>query len=73
VRVFQQATGMTPHTYVLDVRIKRARQLLHQGQAIAQVAQATGFVDQSHFHKQFKRILGVTPGQYRKFLQDPRR
>lgn len=69
-RVFRQATGMPPHAYLLDVRIRRARQLLRQGQPLAETAYATGFVDQSHFHRQFKRVVGVTPGQYRNFLQD---
>lgn len=63
-RVFQQAYGIPPHAYLEGVRISRARELLKQGQPIAWVALATGFVDQSHFTRRFKRHLGVTPGKY---------
>ncbi|HBZ55962.1 MAG TPA: AraC family transcriptional regulator, partial [Syntrophobacteraceae bacterium] len=52
--------------------IRRARGMLSQGRPIAEVAQATGFSDQSHLTRHFKRILGVTPGQYRNSVQDRR-
>ncbi len=66
-QLFKQSTGTTPHQYVIRCRIERAQQLLKQGKlTIADIARAVGFVDQSHFHRHFKRLIGVTP---RAFLQ----
>ena len=56
--------GLTPHAYLNHIRVLRARDLLRQGCPIAQAAVNVGFVDQSHLHRHFKRIVGVTPGQY---------
>jgi AraC-like DNA-binding protein len=50
--------------------VYRARDLLRSGVPIAEAALRTGFVDQSHLNRHFKRIIGVTPGQYRKNVQD---
>jgi AraC family transcriptional regulator len=64
-RLFKQSTGVTPHQYVIQCRVERARQLLVQGGlTIGQVASAVGFTDQSHLTYHFKRLLGVTPRQY---------
>ncbi|MFM5165237.1 helix-turn-helix domain-containing protein [Aeromonas rivipollensis] len=65
VRAFSQHYGMTPHAYLLDRRIRHARALLKQGQPLAEVALASGFADQAHFQRQFKRRVAATPGQYR--------
>jgi AraC-like DNA-binding protein len=73
LRLFQQTTGLSPHAYLLQLRITRAKALLLAGVPIAQVALDTGFADQSHFTRSFKRLLGVTPGQYlphRNIVQD---
>lgn len=64
LRVFRRDMGMTPHAYLTHVRVLRARALLRMGYPIAQAAVNVGFVDQSHLHRHFKRIVGVTPGQY---------
>ena len=65
---------MTPHAYLLDQRIRHARTLLRQGQPLAEVALASGFADQAHFQRQFKRRVAATPGQYKAQLvpQDER-
>lgn len=63
-RVFRQATGLPPHAYLNQVRIERAKTLLLPEQPIAHIAAEIGFVDQSHLTRHFKRIVGVTPGQY---------
>ncbi len=63
-RVFERAVGVPPHVYQLDVRLTRAADLLAAGKKIVAVAMETGFCDQSHFHKAFKRKFGVTPRQY---------
>jgi AraC-like DNA-binding protein len=64
IRLFRAGTGMPPHRYLLAQRIRRARRLLEDGHPIADVAAATGFADQSHLHRHFRRGLGVTPGEY---------
>lgn len=63
-RLFLKTTGMSPHDYLIQVRIKKARDLLSQGHDIVDVALDTGFVDQSHFTRSFKRAMGITPGSY---------
>lgn len=65
IRAFRAATGFTPHAYLLNARVNRGRQLLGEGQALAEVAYRLGFADQSHFQRVFKAYVGVTPGQYR--------
>jgi AraC-like DNA-binding protein len=64
VRLFRKATGLPPHAYLTQIRIEKAKALLFQGWPIARVAAEVGFVDQSHFTRRFKSIVGVTPGQY---------
>lgn len=64
VRVFNRHYGMTPHAYLLNQRIRQARALLAQGRPLVEVALATGFSDQAHFQRQFKRLVAATPGQY---------
>ena len=65
---FKRATGLPPHQYVLDRRVERAKQFLQTGSDIhlAEVAAEAGFSDQSQFSHHFKRLIGVTPGQFRK-------
>lgn len=65
IRAFRAATGLTPHAYLINGRVNRGRQLLRDGQALAEVAYRLGFADQSHFQRVFKAHVGVTPGQYR--------
>lgn len=64
-RVFRQATGMPPHTWLKQRRLVRARELLRQGATALEVAFTLGFSDQSHLTRQFKQAYGVTPGMYR--------
>ena len=70
VRVFRDQVGLPPHSYLTQVRVKRAKTLLDQGWPIAQVALEVGFADQSHLNRRFKGIVGMSPGQYRKIVQD---
>jgi AraC family transcriptional regulator len=66
-QLFKQSTGITPHQYVIHCRIERAKELLMQRKlTISDVAKVVGFVDQSHFHRHFKRLVGITP---KAFLQ----
>jgi AraC-like DNA-binding protein len=63
-RSFCRKIGMPPHAYQLQVRIARAKSALRTGSSIARVALATGFADQSHFTRVFKRLVGDTPARY---------
>ncbi|HEY9606689.1 MAG TPA: AraC family transcriptional regulator [Allocoleopsis sp.] len=64
LRLFKQSMGVTPHQYILQCRIEKAKCLLQHGElSIADVAARVGFCDQSHFTRYFKRIVGVTPKQ----------
>jgi len=65
LRVFRKAVGFPPHEFLINVRVEKARQLIAKGHPLAFTAMATGFYDQSHLNKHFKRIIGLTPGQYR--------
>lgn len=63
-RVFSEQFGMPPHAFQTQLRVLRAKALLGEGQLIPQVAAQTGFADQSHLTRHFKRLVGVPPGQY---------
>jgi AraC family transcriptional regulator len=66
-RQFRAATGLPPYQFVLARRVDRAKRLLQGGDSssLAQVAARAGFSDQSQFSRHFKRLVGVTPGQFR--------
>ena len=64
VTVFREQVGIPPHQFVCRTRIDQARTLLRQGLPPAAVAVDTGFCDQSHMSRHFKRIFGTTPGSY---------
>jgi len=66
-RQFKRATGLPPHQYVILRCVERAKQLLQAGTdlSLAQVAVCSGFSDQSQLCHHFKRLVSVTPGQFR--------
>lgn len=64
LRIFRDEFGLPPYEYQNQVRLARAKTLLRQGAAIARVASETGYADQSHMTRQFRRFLGITPRQY---------
>lgn len=73
LRVFHNQVGFPPHEYQTQVRIAHARKLLLEGRPISHVALETGFCDQSHLSRNFKRIVGMTPGRFSsqsKIVQD---
>jgi AraC-like DNA-binding protein/quercetin dioxygenase-like cupin family protein len=63
-RVFRAEVGIPPHAYQVQLRILRAKALLREGRKPAEVAAATGFVDQSHFSRHFRWLVKLTPGRY---------
>jgi AraC-like DNA-binding protein len=77
LRVFRGQTGLPPHAYLNQLRVRLARQLLDQGVPPAEVAATVGFTDQAHLTRHFKRVMGVPPGAYQrergagKNVQDP--
>ncbi|PSB05378.1 AraC family transcriptional regulator [filamentous cyanobacterium CCP2] len=65
LRLFKLRVGLTPHQYILQCRIDKAKSLLqHSHLSIAEIALRVGFCDQSHFTRYFKRVVGVTPMQF---------
>lgn len=65
IRAFKKRYGVAPHEYQTNRRIQYAKARLRAGAPIAQVALDTGFADQAHFQRVFKRMTAATPGQYR--------
>jgi AraC family transcriptional regulator len=61
-RLFKQSTKLSPHQYVIQCRIDRAKQLLLQRElSIAEISHSLGFTHQSHFSHHFKRLVGSSP------------
>jgi AraC family transcriptional regulator len=67
--VFKASTGMSPHRFVIERRIDRARDLLRRDdKTISEIAYAVGFSSQSHLTANFRRTMGVTPRKFRQSL-----
>lgn len=72
IRIFRAATGLSPYAYLEQIRVHRAAQMLRDGLGVSRVAFLTGFSDQSHLTRLFKRLTGVPPGEYqRSALRSP--
>ncbi len=68
IRTFKQHFGMTPYAYLINKRIQCSQQQLKNGTAISTIALDTGFADQAHFQRTFKRLVAATPDEYRRSL-----
>lgn len=64
-RAFSRRFGLPPHAYVMGRRLEAARDLILDGQALADVAAEVGFADQAHLNRRFRQFLGTSPGRYR--------
>ncbi|MBB5337104.1 AraC family ligand binding domain-containing protein [Pectinatus brassicae] len=64
LRLFTKQTGISPYSYLETIRINKAKALLQHGTLPIDAALQTGFTDQSHFSKFFKKFIGLTPKQY---------
>ena len=66
-RRFRQLLRISPMEYVLSLKIQEAQRLLTTTRnSVGDIAAATGFYDQSHFTKRFRKVTGITPLTYRK-------
>lgn len=70
LRAFREAYGLPPHSYLTQYRVRKACALIRRGAGLAEAAVAVGFVDQAHLSRHFRKILGITPGQYRRAVQE---
>lgn len=70
IKAFKQATGETPHRWLLRLRTSKAQALLLGSLSIAEIAQECGFADQSHFTRVFRSLVGVPPGLWRRHCSD---
>lgn len=68
-RSFEKSTGMTPHAYQRQARVRLAKNLIRAHTPLGEIAAATGFSDQAHLTRWFRRMMGVTPGIYQKAMQ----
>ncbi|HEY1002530.1 MAG TPA: AraC family transcriptional regulator [Streptosporangiaceae bacterium] len=70
IRSFRTEVGMPPYAWLAQHRVSAARALLERGCRPAEAAAMTGFADQAHLTRWFRRVVGVTPGVYRNSVQD---
>lgn len=68
ISLFRQVTGIPPHQFQIAVRIDHARRMLPSSTPLSTIATASGFADQSHLNRHFKRQYGFTPGVFRRMF-----
>jgi hypothetical protein len=67
---FKAATGITPHQWILNARLRRAEEMLSDGDLpLSEIAISTGFSEQSNFNRAFRRAVGIAPGGWRRQFQ----
>jgi transcriptional regulator GlxA family with amidase domain len=66
IRAFRRELGITPHSWLIQLRLRVGASLLERGESIASIACDVGFADQAHFTRHFKRLHGETPNRFRK-------
>jgi transcriptional regulator GlxA family with amidase domain len=64
IKLFRDEYGLPPMKYLMHMRVARARTLLARGVPCTDVAQESGFYDQSHLNRWFQRVYGLNPGVY---------
>lgn len=72
LRAFTKSKGVTPYSYLENIRVGEAKKLLEQGVPPVEAALRTGFSDQSHFTNYFSRFIGLTPGAYQEIFSKGR-
>lgn len=68
-REFRAALGTSPYRYLLMRRIEQAQEKLKVGDRLAHIAASCGFADQSHLTRHFRKIIGLTPGQWKRLAR----
>lgn len=69
IRQFKADCGLTPHQFQIQCRVRKAQRLLEEGKSVTEVAYATGFCDQSHFNRCFRKIVRLTPREYKQSVK----
>ena len=72
-RHFRACLGTSPYRYLVMRRLDRARTLIRQGAPLVEAALASGFADQSHMNRHFKKAYGLSPGRWAALMESPRR
>ncbi len=70
IRRFRKAFGLTPHQFQIQCRVRKAQKLLEEEKSISRVTYESGFSDQSHLDRCFRKLVGLTPVQYRALLRE---
>lgn len=65
IRIFKKEFNLSPHAYLINTRINRAKTMIRNGDSLSNISVACGFYDQSHFVKKFKEYTGLTPENYK--------
>lgn len=65
-RIFKEETGFTIGEYIIQLRLRRAAGLLKAGESVQRAGEAAGFRSNSHFIRTFGKVMGVSPGKYRR-------
>jgi AraC-like DNA-binding protein len=68
ISLFRSTTGIPPHQFQIALRVDNARRLLPSETPLSTIAASSGFADQSHFNRHFKRQYGFTPGAFRRMF-----
>ncbi|MBI9111856.1 AraC family transcriptional regulator [Maridesulfovibrio ferrireducens] len=63
-KLFVKKYGISPQEYLINCRVREAEQLIRNGTPMAEAALNSGFFDQSHFSRHFKRVIGISPGRF---------
>jgi AraC-like DNA-binding protein len=71
VHLFHREVGLPPHAYQIHLRVAHARTLVAAGVPLIDVASRTGFSDQSHLTRLFKRVTGLSPGRFAALYEAP--
>jgi transcriptional regulator GlxA family with amidase domain len=67
IRAFKRSTGVPPHQWLTSERLEKARDLLlNSAMPLVEIAGICGFSDQSHFSRVFGRMVGESPGAWRR-------